>query len=166
MECRTLESRMIGNGHVRFGEGWLEKGLDTKRYLVSHLLYIVWDAVEVAGWSRKHTGNVGEGLERIRSITEELLQKRDERKDGFSEAIRKAMQTRLGRDSEECLKALSQRGIKRTLAKKALEVAAEQGGFSIWCVVDALTRLARETQFAGLRTEADGKASQLLQLAS
>jgi len=127
--------------------------------------HIVWDAVEVVGWSRKHTGNVGEGLERIRSITEELLQKRDERKDGFSEAIRKAMQTRLGGDSEECLKVLSQRGIKRTLAKKALEAAAEQGGFSIWCVVDALTRLARETQFVGLRTEADEKASRLLDLA-
>jgi len=127
--------------------------------------HIVWDAREVVQWSRKHTGNTSEGLERIRCITEELLQKRDERKDGFVETIRSAMQTRLGSDREECLKVLSQKGIKRTLAKKAIEMAAEQGRFSIWCVVDALTRLAQETQFAGIRTETDEKASRLLQLA-
>jgi len=127
--------------------------------------HIVWDATEVVDWSRKHTGDVTEGLESVRRITRELLKKRDERKDGFVEAIRKAMGTRVGVDSEACLNVLSRKGIKRTLAKKALEMAAQQGGFSVWCVVDALTRLAQETQFVGARTEVDEKASQLLQLA-
>ena len=127
--------------------------------------HIVWDACEVARWSRKLTGNTSEGLERIRCIMEELLRKRDERKNAFVDTIRKAMQTRLGGDCEECLKVLSEKGIRRALAKKALELAAKQGGLSIWCVVDALTRLAQETQFAGIRTETDEKASQLLQLA-
>lgn len=127
--------------------------------------HIVWDATEIVEWSRKHTGNVREGLTNIREIIAALVRKRDERKDGFTAAIRKAMRTRLGADADECLAVLNRHGITRSVAKKAIEYAERHGGFSIWCIVDALTRLTHETQFVGLRTEADNKASALLQLA-
>ena len=127
--------------------------------------HVVWDAVDVVDWKRKHTGNVQEGLATIRDIIAGLVKKRDQRKDGFVAAISKAMRTRLGEDAEECLRVLARHGIARTMADKAVEYAARHGGFSIWTMVDALTRLAGEIQFVGLRTEADQKASQLLQLA-
>ena len=75
------------------------------------------------------------------------------------------MRTRLGDDADECLKILGREGIPRSAAKQAVQYAQQHGGFSIWCLVDALTRQAREEQYVGLRTEADQKASQLLQLA-
>lgn len=127
--------------------------------------HIVWDAVEVVEFSRKHTANVGDSLREIRTILEQLVAKRDERRDGFVSAIEKAMDTRLGDDAEEVKKVLAREGISRTLTKKAIEIAQEQGAFTIFALVDALTRLARETQFAGDRTAADQKASRLLELA-
>lgn len=128
--------------------------------------HIVWDATEVVEWSRKHTRSVGSGLHEIRNIVDALVQKRDARKDGFVAVIRKAMDETLGSDAEEVLSVLTKKGITRSLAKKALEIAQEQGRFTIWSVVDALTRMARDEQFAGDRTEADQKASSLLQLAA
>lgn len=55
--------------------------------------------------------------------------------------------------------------IARSAAKEAVEYAQQHGGFSTWSLVDALTRRAREETYVCLRTEADQKASQLLQLA-
>ena len=77
----------------------------------------------------------------------------------------KAMHERLGNDAEEVLKVLLQHGISRTWAKQALEVAQEHGRFTIFAMVDALTRMAGELQFAGERAEADQKAAGLLTLA-
>ena len=127
--------------------------------------HIVWDAVEVVDFSRKHTANVREALGEIRRAIEMLVQKRDERKDGFAKAIQNAMVTKLGDDAEEVQKVLAREGIPRNLAKKALEVAKEQGRFTIFAVVDALTRLCREMENAGDRTAADEKVSSLLELA-
>jgi len=127
--------------------------------------HIVWDAVEVVDFTRKHTANVREALGEIRKAIEMLVQRRDERKDGFAKVIEKAMATKLGEDAEEVQKVLSREGIPRNLAKKALEVAREQGRFTIFSVVDALTRLCREVENAGDRTAADEKVSRLLELA-
>lgn len=127
--------------------------------------HIVWDAVEVVEFSRKHTANVHEAFSEIRRIICRLAEKRDERRDGFVNAIRKAMQTRLGDSADEVLKLLAKRGLTRTLAKSALELAQRKGALTIFAVVDALTRLAGETTFAGQRTEVDAKASALLELA-
>ncbi|MBX9681401.1 MAG: hypothetical protein K2X38_21815 [Gemmataceae bacterium] len=128
--------------------------------------HIVWDAVEVVEFTRKHTAKVNDSLAEMRRIVEELVKKRDERKDGFARVIRNAMQTQLGTDAEEAMKVLTQMGITRTLAKKALELAREKGRFTIFAVVDALTRLAGESQFAGERTDADRQAAELLELAA
>ena len=126
--------------------------------------HIVWDATEVVEWTRKHTSKVGDGLTEIRRIIDGLVQKRDERKDGFASTIKKAMEAKLGEEAEEVLSFLNKNGINRSLAKQAYEIAQEKGRFTIWTVVDALTQLSQESKFAGDRIEADQKASQLLQL--
>lgn len=128
--------------------------------------HLVWDAVEVVEFTRKHTANVHESLGDIRRIVEALVAKRDQRKDGFARVIKKAMQTRLGNDAEETLEALGKQGVSKTLAKRALELAREQGRFTIFSLVDALTRIAGEEKNAGDRVGADLKAARLLSLAN
>jgi hypothetical protein len=127
--------------------------------------HIVWDAVEVAEFTRKHTANVHESLGEIRRIIEALVAKRDERRDGFTKVIAKAMTEKLGNDADEALKVLLKNGISRGTAKQALEIAERHGRFTIFSLVDALTRIAGEITLAGDRTEADAKASSLLALA-
>lgn len=128
--------------------------------------HIVWDAVEVVEFSRKHTANVHESLSEIRRIIEALVQNRDARRDGFAKVVRKAMETRLGDDAEEVAEVLSKAGVGHALGKKALEIACEQGRFTIFALVDALTRLSGEMKNAGDRADADQKAGRLLQLAA
>lgn len=128
--------------------------------------HIVWDAVQVEQVSRKHTANVHEALVAIRQTLEKLVEKRDQRKDGFARVMQKAMRTTLGADADEVHKVLAKSGINRSLATKALEIARRHGRFTIFAVVDALTRLALEQEFAGARLEADQKASSLLALAA
>jgi hypothetical protein len=128
--------------------------------------HIVWDAVDVTEFTRKHTGRVGEALPEIRRVVEQLVRKRDERKDGFATAIRRAMETKLGDDAEEAMEVLSGRGIARQLARRALEIAAVRGRLTIFSVVDALTRIAGELANAGDRAEMDQRASMLLGLAA
>jgi hypothetical protein len=126
--------------------------------------HIVWDAVEVTEFTRKHTGKVGEALGDIRRIVEGLIEKRDSRRDGFVAVMRKAMETSLGADAEEATKALLKVGITKGLAKRALEIAETKGRFTVFALVDALTKLAGECDFAGERTDADQRAAQLLEL--
>lgn len=128
--------------------------------------HIVWDAVEVVEFSRKHTGNVAASLEDIRRIVTDLVAKRDARKDGFARLIQKAMQESVGQDGENATKFLFQHGIPRNLVKQAVEKIAEAGErFTLWTLVDTLTRLTQEVRYAGDRTEADIKVAQLLALA-
>ena len=126
--------------------------------------HIVWDATEVTSWTRKHTAKVGDGLSEIRKIIAGLVEKRDQRKDGFLKVVRKAMETKLGTDAEEVMKELTKKGFTRAVAKKAAEIAQENGRFTIFSIVDALTRMSQEAEYAGDRIEADQKASSLLQL--
>lgn len=80
--------------------------------------------------------------------------------------IRKAMGTKLGEDSDEVLKVLTKHGFTSKLAKEALELARQRGAFSVFALVDALTRLAGRLENAGDRSDADTKASSLLALAA
>jgi len=127
--------------------------------------HIVWDAVEVVEFSRKHTANVRDGLLEIRRHIEALIAKRDARRDKFAKVLQKAMQTRLGSDAEEVGKELTKHGIPQHYIKDALEIARAQGGFTIFALVDALTRLTQRVTFAADRAEADFKVAQLLSLA-
>jgi hypothetical protein len=124
----------------------------------------VWDAVEVVEFTRKHTASIHESFAEMRRIVEQLVAKRDERRDGFVKVIVKAMHERLGADAEEVMKVLVQRGISRTWAKQALQIAEQQGRFTIFSIVDALTRMAGEMPYVGERTEIDQKAAGLLTL--
>lgn len=127
--------------------------------------HIVWDATEVVEFSRKHTASVHEGLDEVRRILERLIARRDERRDSFASVIKNAMHERLGNDAEEVGKALAGEKIPRTLLQDALEIAQQQGAFTIFALVDALTQLSQKVQYAGDRTELDARIGQLLALA-
>src|SRR5262249_32689195 len=90
--------------------------------------------------------------------------KKDERKDSFARVMKVAMKQRLGDDAEEVMKVLTRNGIPQGLGKQALEIAREQGRFTIFALVDALTRIARELPNAGDRIDADVRAARLLSL--
>ena len=128
--------------------------------------HIVWDATEVVEVSRKHTAGVGHALADIRRTLETLVAKRDARRDGFVRVMEKAMSERLGSDAEETLTQLLKNGIPKGLAKQALEIARQQGGFTIFSLVDALTRIAGQQVNAGDRLDIDARAAQLLVLAA
>jgi len=77
------------------------------------------------------------------------------------------MKTKLGDDPEETLKALLRHGFTQRLGREAIRLVEERKErFTVFAVVDALTRLNREQPNAGDRTEADQKASRLLSLAA
>lgn len=128
--------------------------------------HIVWDAVEVVDFTRKHTANVHECLAEIRRHIERLVNKRDQRRDGFARVIANAFKTKLGNDAEEVAKVLAKHGIPRDLGKQALLMAEQAGRFTVFSIVDALTRIAGEYQYIGDRIELDQKASSLLTLAA
>jgi hypothetical protein len=124
--------------------------------------HIVWDAVEVTEFTRKHTGNIYEALSGVRRILESLVAKRDERRDGFVRVIEKAMTNRFGDDTDDALKLLRKQGSGKKLASRAVELAQQQGGLTIFSVVDALTRLSQEQANAGDRLTVDHQAAHLL----
>lgn len=128
--------------------------------------HIVWDAVEIVEFTRKHTANVHDSTDLLRNLVQGLVDKRDERREAFVKVVWNAMKTRLGDDAEKVAKVLAQHGIPRNLAKQALDEAERQGRFTIFALVDTLTRLAGQIANAGDRLEADTKASALLALAA
>ena len=128
--------------------------------------HIVWDAVEVVEFSRKHTANVKDGLFEIRHLVERLVASRDARRDSFATVLRKAMTERLGDDAESAAKELSRHDLPKGLIKEALTIAQAQGGFTIFSIVDALTRLSQKVTYAGDRAELDQKIGLLLALAA
>jgi hypothetical protein len=126
--------------------------------------HIVWDAVEVVEFTRKHTTNVHEALDNIRRILHHLTKKRDKRRDGFVQVMRKAMGTNFDPDVDHVLEVLGRNGVRRALAQRAVEQARHYGSFTIFAVLDALTRLSQEIPYAGERAAADAAASRLLDL--
>ncbi len=70
-------------------------------------------------------------------------------------------------DAEETLEALGKRGLPTKLLKDAVQtVARESGRFTVFAMVDALTRSTRALRFAGDRIEQDARIGALLSLAS
>jgi hypothetical protein len=141
-------------------------GIQTYWYQAICQNHIVWDAVEVVDFSRKHTANVGECLSEIRRHIEQLSKRRDERRDGFARVMKKAFVTKLGDRAEDVVKVLFKHGIPRDFAKEALKLAEVQGRFTVFTLVDALTKIAGRYQNAGDRLELDEKAARLLTLAA
>jgi hypothetical protein len=126
--------------------------------------HIVWDAVEVFELNRKHTANVRDGLDEIRHAIHRLVTKRDARRDGFARIIKRAMETRF-EDSEEAQKALMKTGIGQRLTRQAVELAGQQGRFTVFSMLDAVTRLAGSIVNAGERSKVDQQVGTLLELA-
>ena len=127
--------------------------------------HIVWDAVEVMEFSRKHTANVHDALRHIQRLIAQLVARRDDRRDSFAKVIKNAMQTKLGDTNDDVLEILGKKGISKTLANEALKIAEKQGRFTIFALVDALTRLAQNCQNAGDRSAVDVKSASLLAMA-
>ena len=127
--------------------------------------HIVWDAVEVVDFKRKHTGNMEDTLRDVVRIVEDLVARRDARTDGFATLIRRAMQQRVADNSADATSFLNGKGISRTLIRKAVDQLGEEGrSFTLWSLVDVLTRLTQTTKWAGDRVDADLKVSRLLSL--
>lgn len=105
------------------------------------------------------------GTAYIRRHVAALVRKRDERRDGFVRVVRKAMEQTLGPDAEEVMKVLVKQGLTRGLAKQAVE-AVSGGRFTLFALVDALTRLAQKAEYAGDRTALDVQAAALFALAA
>jgi len=141
-------------------------GIETFWYQRVCANHIVWDATEVASYSRKHTANVGEAIDDIRMLLRRLVQIRDQRKDAFAKAMGNAMDTRLGSTAEEVSKTLAAQGIGMSYIKAAVEMMANQSSqFTLFQAVDALTRLTGRLENAGDRAEQDVKIGRLLSLA-
>ncbi len=119
--------------------------------------HIVWDAIEVVELKRRHIGDVREALHDVRGAIAQLVQKRDERRDSFASGIRTAMQTRFGEDAEEVRKQLAKHGVSSRLAEQVVQVAEQQASFSVFGIVDAMTRLAGRYENAGDRLLVDQK---------
>jgi hypothetical protein len=129
--------------------------------------HIVWDAVNVAEATWKHTAQVGDALNQIRRMLDALVRRRDERRDAFAAVVKKAMTESAGADADEALKLLAGENVPQVLGKKAVELVRGRGQrFTIFALVDALTSLTREIPYAGERATADAKASRLLRLAA
>ena len=126
--------------------------------------HIVWDATEVVEFTAKHTSRVGESLSEMRRILEGLVERRDSRRESFARVIARAMAEKLGDEADQVLKALGSHGIPQGIGRQAVKLIEGKGRFTIYALVDAITRLAREIPNAGDRTDLDQKASGLLKL--
>ena len=127
--------------------------------------HIVWDAIEVVELKRRHVGNVQEALDDVRLTIAQLVKKRDERRDSFASGIKTAMATPFGEDAEEVHKLLGKHGISSRLAEQVVQIAGQRTPYTLFGVVDALTRIAGRYENAGDRLVVDQKAASLLSLA-
>jgi hypothetical protein len=126
--------------------------------------HLVWDAIEVFDLKRKHTANVHDCLNDLRDAITRLTRRRDERRDNFATVIKRAMGERFS-DDEEAYKTVLATGVGQRLAKQAIELARTQGRFTVFSMVDAITRLSGKMANAGDRNQVDQQVGQLLAMA-
>lgn len=141
-------------------------GIETFWFQAASQSHIVSESAEVVDFSRRRTAHGREAVSEIRQIIRALAAKRDQRRDAFVRVIQRAKETKLGVDADEAQAVLAKAGIGRTWAREATELAAAEGPFTVFAVVEALTKLARRMRNAGERTEVDRQAGKLLSLAA
>ena len=174
VELDTRDAETGWSRTERFAPGFFvwnsevgRRSLGVQTFWYQHVCrnHIVWDAVEVAEFSRKHTANVRDGLGEIRQRLDALVARRDERRDAFASTMKTAMETRFAPDAtrEKAVKALQKEGIPAALAKQVVPESGKAG--TLFDVVDKLARLTGKTAFAGDRAELDAKIGRLLALA-
>ena len=121
--------------------------------------HVVWDAIDVVELTRKHTTNVHRSLNEIRIAIEQLIAVRNARKDAFARTIDQAMDTMIGSDVEEATTVLRREGIRPDIVERVLSAGAD---VTLFGVVDAITKLARNIPNAGDRLALDSKAAAVL----
>jgi hypothetical protein len=127
--------------------------------------HIVWDAMEVTTFSRKHTANVHDALPEITGLLDQLVKSRDQRRDAFARQMTAAQTAVLGNDEEATLKALTGKGIPLNSVREAIKMVTANGSrLTVFALVDALTRISGRILHAGDRAEADSKIGRLLAL--
>lgn len=77
-----------------------------------------------------------------------------------------SVETTLGQDADEVHKVLGKHGVSIRLAEQAVQLAGPQAPYSVFAIVDALTRIAGRYENAGDRLVLDQKAATLLSLAA
>jgi hypothetical protein len=128
--------------------------------------HIVWDAMEVTTFSRKHTANVHDALPEIGDMLEQLVKSRDHRRDAFVRQMTAAQTTVVGTDFDETMKALNGNGIPQNTIREALNMVTASGSrFTVFALVDALTRISGRIRHAGDRAAIDSRIGRLLTLA-
>lgn len=141
-------------------------GIETFWFQAASQGHIVWEAGEIVDFSRRRIAQGREAVPEIRQVLRELAAKWDQRRDAFARVIQRAMETQLGEDADAVQAVLAKAGVGRTWAKEAIELSAAQGPFTVFAVVEALSKLARRMRNAGERTEVDRQAGKLLALAA
>jgi hypothetical protein len=128
--------------------------------------HIVWDAMEVTTFSRKHTANVHDALPEITGLLDQLVKSRDRRRDAFVRQMTAAQTTVIGSDRDDTMKALAGKGIPQNSIREALNMVTASGSrFTVFALVDALTRISGRIRHAGDRAEIDSRIGRLLTLA-
>lgn len=128
--------------------------------------HIVWGAKDVLEYSIRHTLRIEASLGEVKAAIEQIARKRDQLKDTFTEVLRKAATTVLGEEADDVLKAVG-RTIPKHLVEEACDLCHREGRrFSVWALVEALTRLNREVIYAGQRSDLDRMAASLFALAA
>lgn len=170
------ESSRVEFGEHKFAPGFFlwnsevgrrSLGIQTFWYQYVCGNHIVWDAIEVNEFSRKHTSSVRDGLDIIRKYIEGLVAKKDERQNKFGEVIERAFVAPI-RDSrfdfDQVADEIASFGISRKLIANAKTTVGDNHTVFAW--MDALTRLSGSIEFAGARNQLDQKIGQLLTLAA
>ncbi len=169
------DSAWVEIGGERFAPGFFvwnsevgRRTIGIETFWFQHICanHIVWDAIEVVRYKRKHTANVVNSLDDIQEIIARLIRSRNQRRDAFATSMEKAMSISLGTDREEATKSLSGRGISASLVKSAIDMMVGNGNrLTVFHAVDALTRLTGRLTNAGDRIEQDARIGSLLALA-
>ena len=84
----------------------------------------------------------------------------------IADALVPVLQDALGADAEQVTEALRKQGIGPRLAQQAIELVPPWQTYSVFSIVDALTRIAGRYENAGDRLLLDQKAASLLSLAA
>jgi hypothetical protein len=69
-------------------------------------------------------------------------------------------------DVEEVKNLLAKSGLRPALVEQAIDLSQQRGRFTVFALVDAVTRLASKMPYAGDRMQVDQQAGRLLTLAA
>lgn len=121
--------------------------------------HIIWGADQTTKFRRRHIGKdiVTECLNTMNDMIESS---RRQAPDGFAAVVKAAMEA--GVDADKAAAILATKGLSKQLAQAAIESADKDGHLTVWALVDAITRLAREESYTAERMDVDRIGASLL----